>query len=187
MFDILSAFIFLPFKNWYLSTRGSESKRNPCVWYLKGMLANMWNALTSSSRDASRHHQRASLIKGLLSELNGCSARQMPWGAASKWKVTSCVLISRHPWPLEGSAAEWAHYCSLTGHPSLSATKSALEHKHETANEGYGGNIYHPSSRCWCSQCFLFNELTCSQTRWVIGSKALQRSILNVYNKHSLN
>lgn len=136
----------------------------------------MWKALTSSPRDASRHHQRASLIKGLLSELNGCSARQMPRGAASKWKVTSCVLIRRHPWPLEGSATEWPHYCSLTGHPSLSASKSALEHQHETVDERPAGPIYRPPSRCWCSQCLLFNELTRLKGSSHIYFKRLQQA-----------
>lgn len=143
----------------------------------------MWNALTSSPRDASRHHQRASLIKGLLSELNGCSARQMPRGAASKWKVTSCVLIRRHPWPLEGSATEWPHYCSLTGHPSLSASKSALEHQHETVDERRAGPIFRPSSRCWCSQCLLFNELTRLKGSSHIYFKRLQQARLMEWNE----
>lgn len=147
-FDILSALIFL--QNLQAEAEGREN----LVWYLKVTFGNMWKVLGSSCRDACCHLGGASLINGLLSELNGCSAAQMRWGAASEWKVTSCVWISQHPWPLEGSAAEWAHYCPLIGQRSLSASKSALEHKRQTVKEQYGGDTHHPSSRWWCSWCW---------------------------------
>lgn len=53
-----------------------------------------------------------------LSELNAGLGRLMLWGAASGLKVTSCVLITQHPWPLKGNTAEWAHYCHLAGYQS---------------------------------------------------------------------
>lgn len=62
-----------------------------------------------------------------LSELNAGAGRLMLWRAASGLKVTSCVLITQHCWPLEGNTVEWAHYCHLAGHRSLAGSKYALE------------------------------------------------------------
>lgn len=122
----------------YVSVSRGWRKTKKRVWYSKVAFGNIWKVLSSSCRDACCHLWRASLINGLLSEPSGCWVR------------------SQHPWPLEGSAAEWTHYCPLVGQRSLSAPKSAFEHHHQMVKGGCGGNIHHPSSRWWrwCSLSF---------------------------------
>lgn len=51
-----------------------------------------------------RRLKRASLINMPLSWLNASWGRLMLRGAASGLKVTSCVLITQHLWPLEGNS-----------------------------------------------------------------------------------
>lgn len=69
-----------------------------------------------------------------LSELNAGWRRLMLKGAASGLKVTSCVLITPHPWPLEGNTVEWAHYCQQDEHQSRPASKYSLFLWSETNN-----------------------------------------------------
>lgn len=100
----------------YLIFRGWLGRLRTC--------ARCQPALGGSS--AGWRHIRASLINMPLSELNADWGRLMLHGAARGLKVTSCVLITQHPWPLEGNTVEWAYYILVAGHQSLPASKWRL-------------------------------------------------------------
>lgn len=85
----------------------------------------------------------------------------MLWGAASGLKVTSCVLITQHPWPLEGNTVEWAHYCHLAGHQSLPGPKwrVVLRGDGMERNQRVGCDFFHNAIQAWIIKfCFEFHK-----------------------------